>query len=119
MNAAGFDLGALGDVLSSLSAEDVAALQGMASSLFSGAQEKERAAPPDAGAEEGFGMPDFESIAKIMSLLELLKSDRNDPRANLLMALRPLLSEQRRPRVDQAVRMLQLFSLLPKIKGLM
>ena len=123
MSSKGFDLGALGDVLSSLSAEDLSALQGMAASLFSGAGQGETAEPqqraPAAGEAPGFGMPDLESIAKIASLLELLKTDRNDPRANLLLALRPLLSEQRRPRVDQAVRMLQLFSLLPKIKGLL
>ncbi len=121
MSGQGLDLGALGDILSSLSAEDVSALQGMASSLFSGAGQ-EGSGPRQSsgqGEAENFSMPDFESVAKIVSLLELLKTDRNDPRAQLLLALRPLLSEQRRPKVDQAVRMLQLFSLLPKIKGLM
>lgn len=123
MSAMGFDPGALGDVLSSLGAEDLSALQGMAASLFSGAGQGAKAEPRQsasgAGETEGFGMPDFESVAKIAALLELLQTDRSDPRANLLLALRPLLSEQRRPRVDQAVRMLQLFSLLPKIKELM
>ena len=121
MSGQGFDLGALGDILSSLSAEDVSALQGMAASLFSGAGQEgggEFRPPSSKDETQGFAMPDFESVAKIVSLLELLKTDRNDPRAALLLALRPLLSEQRRPKVDQAVRMLQLFSLLPKIKGL-
>ena len=122
MSAQGFDLGALGDVLSSLSADDIAALQDVAASVFSGgggANARNQSPPKEtstAGAGE-FGGPDLKSIARIASVLELLQSDGNDPRTALLQALRPLLSEARRPKVDQAMRMLQLFSLLPKLKA--
>ncbi len=126
MSGQGFDLGALGDMLSSLRPQDIAALQGMAQSLFSGAGQGSgtgaAGAPPTSGAGFGAGASsgsDFESLARMASLLELLQSERADPRTALLQALRPLLSEQRRPRIDQAVRMLQLLSLLPKIRGLM
>ncbi|MBQ7597667.1 MAG: hypothetical protein IJU56_03710 [Clostridia bacterium] len=127
MSAQGFDLGALGDVLSSLRPEDIAALQGMAQSMFSasspaGAQSKPQSAAPDSGSSGLFGGlgslggMDFETLARIASLFDLLKADSNDPRAKLLQSLRPLLSEERRPRVDQAVQMLRLFSMLDKLK---
>ena len=127
MSAQGFDLGALGDVLNSLRPEDVAALQGMAQSMFSGAapageQSKQRGSASDAGTAGlfggtgGLGGMDLETLARIASLFDLLKADGNDPRTRLLQALRPLLSEERRPRVDQAVQMLRLFSMLDKLK---
>ena len=124
MSAQGFDLGALGDVLSSLRPEDIAALQGMAQSMFSGTQptgeqsKAQNAAPGNgtAGLFGGLGGMDFETLARIASLFDLLKADSNDPRAKLLQSLRPLLSEERRPRVDQAVQMLRLFSMLDKLK---
>ena len=118
MSAQSFDLGALGDVLSSLSEDDIAALQGMAASVFSdAAKTPPNSAPPEQNAASGaFGGLDLESIAKIASILEALQSEPQDPRTQLLAALRPLVGEERRQKVDQATRMLRLFSLLPKIK---
>ena len=125
MSDPGFDPGAIGDLLKTLTPEDIASLQDMAKTVFSGAGSDTTGAGPGEpakGAPSGgvgaFGGLDLETITKLASVMELLQSESRDPRVELLAALRPLLGEERRPKVDQAARMLQLFSLLPKIKEL-
>ena len=107
----------LGNILSSLSAEDMGALGELASSLFAGSGEA-GSEQPETEPNGGFSVPDLESMAKIASVLQLLQSDPKDPRRDLLLALRPLLGEARQKKVDQASRMLVLMQILPKIKEL-
>ncbi len=47
---------------------------------------------------------DFETILKMKSIMEKLKSN-NDPRANLLKSLKPYLKESRREKVDQYIKL--------------
>ena len=54
-------------------------------------------------------------IGTIMTLVNSLKNDTNDERAKLLLALRPHLKEDRRHRVDEAVKLLKIISLAPLI----
>lgn len=56
-----------------------------------------------------------DQIGMIMKVMTALNSGENDSRSNLLMALRPHLSEERRERVDRAIKLLRLASLLPLI----
>ena len=120
MNLDGFDMGSLNDIINSLSDEDIESLKGMASSFFS-QQSQEKEAPKEkkqaskGKAENPF---DLDSLAKIASLMSVLQSEQKDPRCELLYALRPMLKEERRQKVDQAAKMIQLFSLIPKIKEL-
>lgn len=66
--------------------------------------------------------PDFTSLAdigeisQIMGLVSKLQSHNDDPRAALLTALKPHLSEAKREKVDTAVKILRLLDLLPLIK---
>lgn len=60
-------------------------------------------------------IPDIDPLM-IMNLISALNNKENDNRANLLLALKPHLSEQRQERVDSAVKLLKLFSLLPLMK---
>lgn len=110
----GFDLGAIGDILSSMSSDDIENLKGAAQSLFSSAPEKPKKPPESVNTSQG--MPDFSSLAKIASIMSLLSSEQNDPRCNLLAALRPMLTEPRQQKIDQAVKMLHLLAVLPKLK---
>ncbi len=121
MNLSDLDLNGLQDLVGSLRSEDIDALRDMASALFS------TEPPADAAAEKTKTAPaagstplplDPGTIAKIMSLLSALQSEKKDPRCDLLYALRPMLGEERQHRVDQAAQMLQLFSILPKLKAL-
>ena len=52
----------------------------------------------------------------MMKLASALKSNVSDDRSALLLALKPHLSERRRDKVDEAVRLLRLVSLMPLIK---
>ena len=55
-------------------------------------------------------------IGKIMSIVSRLKSDHNDNRSQLLLALKPHLSAPRREKVDTAIKLLRLIDLLPLLR---
>ncbi len=59
-------------------------------------------------------IPDMEQIMGLVNLLQEAKPD--DENICFLNALRPLLGEERRPRVDKAVKLLRLLNMLPAIK---
>ena len=56
-----------------------------------------------------------EQLGSIMKVMKLLNGAQDDNRTRLLLALRPHLSEKRQKRVDQAVKLLKLASVLPAI----
>ena len=116
MNRDDLDLSKLQQMLGTMKSEDLEALRSMAADLFQdfkAPQKEETPAPKDSV------LPfDLASIGKITSLLSALNGERNDPRSDLLLALRPMLKEERRHRVDQAAQMLKLIALLPKLKEL-
>ncbi|MGN1195044.1 MAG: hypothetical protein ACI4SB_06135 [Acutalibacteraceae bacterium] len=118
MNPESLNADSLGDIISSLSPEDIASLQSMAQNIFGGDTKKEApkkqpdSPPPSQG---GF---DFASMAKIASIMSLFSNEQKDPRCDLLNALRPLIASEKQQKVDQAIKMLKLLSVLPKIKEL-
>ena len=65
-----------------------------------------------------FGDMDIDpaQIGKIMSVMSKLKTNRDDERTRLLLALKPHLSPPRREKVDTAVKLLKLIDLLPLLK---
>lgn len=111
MNPESIDPGDIGSILSSLSAEDMESIKNIAEGFFGSKAESGKAegTPP-------FPSFDFSSLSKIISLMSLFSFQEKDPRCDLLYALKPLLSEDKRPKVDQAVKMLQLMAILPKLK---
>lgn len=71
--------------------------------------------PPseDTGPSD-FSMPD---IASLMTLASRLKdAGTDDDNINFLTALRPLLSDDKKPRIDRAIKILKLINLLPVLK---
>lgn len=61
----------------------------------------------------------FENIGNIQNIMRiagLLNNKKEDSRVNLLLALKPHLSEERGQRIDKAVSMLKIASLLPILK---
>lgn len=131
----------IGDILSSLSAEDMQALQGIAASLTGSAKQNTTSSdsaqpaqasentatvsgampsgaspkPPSStlGAVGGFDMKAFSDMAGIMSKLN---STGNDPRCQLIASLKPMLSPERQQRADEAMRIIKLLDLLPMLK---
>lgn len=55
-------------------------------------------------------------LQSIISIIEKLKSTGNDPRSQLLNALKPHLSEPRREKVDTAIKILKVIDILPFLR---
>lgn len=108
-----------------LSDEDsVRELSELAKMFMSGTDE-EGEASAEAGSGEtdsggdSSGMPDLDTILKLTSLAgAFTQSDKN---ADLLMALRPHLGEEKQKRVDKAVKLLKLIAVwnIAKENGLL
>ncbi len=89
----------------------------IAESLFKSDDAKNSPTPePDSSPSGGFSLPDGFDISKIMGLMSVFNSNHNDRRSDLLLALKPHLSAERRERVDKAVKLLKIVSLLPVLK---
>lgn len=58
----------------------------------------------------GLGI-DLDMMMKLSGLMSQLSDDNQDERSALLFALKPFLSEERRPQIDRAVKLLKLSSL--------
>ncbi len=117
----------LENILSSMSDEEMQQLRNTAQTLFSsmsqqnqskgiGKQEQQEGAEEKKGTG-GFGL-DFEAVSRIMQLMEKIRNRPDDPRCELLISLRPMLSPESQKKVDQAVRLLSLLNLLPLIREL-
>ena len=48
---------------------------------------------------------DFETIMKMKSIMDKMKGSANDPRANLLLSLKPYLKESRKEKIDQYIKL--------------
>ncbi len=112
-------------ILSSISDEEMQQLRSTAETLFSSmSQQKEEVREEAEPSRNGRGSAagdlgfDFESVSRIMKMMELMKNQPKDPRCELLLSLRPMLSSDRQRRVDDAVRIISLMSLLPLLNEL-
>ena len=105
----------VGELLSSLGEDDVKKLKDMASQFF-GAEEAKR--PEQGSGGEGNPMAGFDpkllkSVAKMSTMM-----NAKDPRCDFMLSLKPLLSEKRRKKADEAVMLLRVFRLLSETEGL-
>lgn len=48
---------------------------------------------------------DINMIMKMKSIMDSMKSNKNDPRANLLKSLKPYLNKNRKDKVDQYIKL--------------
>lgn len=60
--------------------------------------------------------PDLNEIKKIMSVVSRFKNQKEDNRTRLLLALKPMLSEEKAKRIDGAVKLLKIIDLLPLLR---
>ena len=108
----------INEIISSLSDEDMENLRAAAENLFSSEEKTEK------NGSFGFGgMPDLSGIlnnARLMSGITSIMGAMNktDSRTRLIEALKPLLSDNRRRKADEAMQMMKLFELLPMITNL-
>lgn len=105
-----------GELLSSLGEDDVKKLKETASQLFGAPQDDrsgQSAGEPGGGTQVNLDPALLKSVAKVSSLM-----NAHDPRSDFLLALKPLLSEPRRRKADEAVMLLRVFRLLSGTEGL-
>lgn len=102
------------NIINSMSQKDIEDLSAIASQFFTNNNEP----PPKTKKEEKSEGIDFETITKIASVLGKLSAQPKDPGCELLTALKPMLSPERRHKADEAIKMMQLMSLLPLLKDL-
>ena len=89
----------------------------MAENILGGNNENRHTPPPNNVGSIFDNMDvDPAQLGKILSVMSRLKSDRDDNRAKLLLALKPHLSEPKREKVDTAIKLLKLIDLLPFLK---
>lgn len=102
----------IGSLLSGLSDEDFAALSDMAQQLLGSGEgeEKQQTKEPQ---PDLFGGIDADMLAKLMRILPMLQGGGDDERTRLICALKPLLSEPRRRRADEALKLMHLMDIMP------
>ena len=119
----------IGSILSLLSSEDINNLKNVANSILGGenSQEQERKEPSKNRDNADFKMPDISSLglpdmSQFSNLLPLLSAlNSRDEREDFICALKPLLSDERRKKADEAMKFVKLLSIIPllKEKGIM
>lgn len=101
----------IAELLSSFSDEDMQRLKETAQNLLSSgnaAAPAAPAAPPNPLASIDPRL--LNGIGKVAGMI-----NRPDPRCDFLLALKPLLGKERQGRVDEAVQMLRMISMLPRV----
>ena len=113
MDPPDFNFDSLSDILGSLSAQDIERLSGLASQFMGGGEADNNESCDCENEGGGFGSfnIDPEMLFRLMGIMQKLHSRQNDPRCNLIQALKPLLSPERRRKADTAIEMLRLMSI--------
>lgn len=62
----------------------------------------------NSNSNNDFGNIDINMIFKIKSIMDKMNSNKNDPRSNLLLSLKPYLKESRKSKLDQYVQLLNM-----------
>lgn len=102
-------------LLSSVSDEDMAKIKSVAESIMSNSAE-----PKQEKEKESAKIPDFpidmNTVNKIMGVMGQM--NRDDYRTRLITDLKPMLSDERQKKADDAIKFLQLMQILPLLKGI-
>lgn len=99
----------ISEILSSLTPEDMEQLKNMASSLMGGQSE-----PKKEQTLQGNNVFNADILGNLGKLSNAVSGD--DQRTALLKALKPMLSEQRQQKADEAIKILKIIQLLPVLR---
>ncbi len=106
----------ISSLLSSLSPDDIEKLKATAQQFFGSSQESEQKKEQPQKTESvlqgsGFDMPfDPKLITGVAKFSKMM--NENDEKSAFILALKPLLSEQRKKKADDAVMMLKFFKII-------
>lgn len=96
------------DILAGLTDEDFEKISRLAEQFTS---EKSESYQKKEKSDESNGFSiDPQMLMKLMNIFQKLNSRQDDPRCNLIAALKPLLSPERRKKADTAMEILRIFS---------
>lgn len=112
----------IGSILSSLSADDMENIKKLATDFLKGDESGDETKPspqketglPDLSQLSAVGMPDLSQMSAIVPILQLL--NKPDSRLDFISALKPLLSEPRQRKADEAMNLLRLISVIPVLR---
>ncbi len=112
----------INSILQSLSPEDMESIKSLASEFLVGTSEsksaEEKLKPttdlPDLSKLSGIGMPDLSQLSAILPILQTF--NKPDNRVEFINALKPLLSEARQKKADEAMNLLRLMSVIPMLR---
>lgn len=112
----------INSILQSLSPEDMESIKSLASEFLGSSSEskptEEKLKPPtdlpDLSKLSGIGMPDLSQLSAILPILQTF--NKPDNRVEFINALKPLLSEARRRKADEAMNLLRLMSVIPMLR---
>lgn len=119
----------LNDIISSLSADDINMLKGVASSILGGSNEESEKTDnkqnqnqntgqgSNALASLGINTDEFNMMMKAKTIFDKMNSTSNK-NTDLIMALKPHLAPEHRAKADVAIKILRLFDVLPYLKDL-
>ncbi len=96
-----------------LSDEESMKQLGELAQMFSSSDAGESSSEQEEQPESDVGDFDFTKILQIQQIMGSVSEDKN---AGLLLALKPLLKEERQAKVDKAVKMLKLFAVWSVLK---
>ena len=109
----------IGSVLSSLSGDDMAKLKSLADDILGTQQKGNDKAPADipekSRSSSQIGFPDMQILSRLTPLISAF--NRPDERIDFLISLKPLLSEERGRKADEAAKLIRLLSVLPLLRS--
>lgn len=109
------------ELLESVSPEDLERLKSVAQNLMQdsggGSQKQEAHQKDGSNASAGLSAMLGDDMAKTLAAVAGRMHEEDD-RTRFLQALRPLLSEERQKKADEAMRFLRLMDMLPLLKGM-
>lgn len=103
------------NLLSSISDEDMAKIKGIAESLTEKTDSKQTQEPKKSEITPSLPI-DMNMMQKIMGVMG--QFNKEDYRTRLIRDLKPMLSDERKQKADEAVRFLQLMEVLPLLRGM-
>ena len=103
------------NLLSSISDEDMAKIKSIAESLTENNNTQPKETPNKTELKPDLPI-DGDMMRKIMGFMG--NFNKEDYRTRLIQDLKPMLSDERKHKADEAVKFLQLMEVLPLLKGL-
>lgn len=69
-------------------------------------------------SDNPFSNIDMNTILKIKKMMDSMNKKENNPRSNLLLSLKPYLRPERRPKVDQYIKLFNMSSMMENFKSM-